>query len=166
MPDVKTLYDEDFVAWSQQQAEALRSTAKGGSNQQLDWENLAEEIESLGRSERRELRSRISTIIEHFTKLSHSPAFDPRNDWRQTVRRQRVEISRLLESSPSLRREIPDFALDEATGAITLALEDMNTRGELSPALQRVLKAKTYLDLFDYTPEQILGDWFPPEPKP
>jgi hypothetical protein len=71
MPDVKTLYDEDFVAWSEQQAEALRAAARTGSNQQLDWENLAEEIESLGRSQRRELRSRLSVIMEHLVKLEH-----------------------------------------------------------------------------------------------
>jgi hypothetical protein len=52
MPDVKTLYDEDLVAWARRQAEALRSAARTGSTQQLDWENLAEEIESLGRPEK------------------------------------------------------------------------------------------------------------------
>jgi len=53
MPNVKTLYDEDLVAWSRQQAEALRSAARTDSNQQLDWENLAEEIESLGQIEKK-----------------------------------------------------------------------------------------------------------------
>jgi len=48
MAGLKTLYDEDFAAWSKQQAEALRAAARGGSKQQLDWENLAEEIERLG----------------------------------------------------------------------------------------------------------------------
>jgi hypothetical protein len=55
MTAVKSLYDEDFFAWSQQQAH-------GGSNYELDWENLAEEIEGLARSERRELASRLSLI--------------------------------------------------------------------------------------------------------
>ncbi len=48
MTDLKTLYEEDTVAWSEQQAAALRAAARGGSNQPLDWENLAEEIEELG----------------------------------------------------------------------------------------------------------------------
>jgi Domain of unknown function DUF29 len=47
---ITTHYDEDFVAWSQQQAEALRAAARGGSNQVIDWQNLAEEIEGLGKS--------------------------------------------------------------------------------------------------------------------
>ena len=51
MSDVKTRYDEDFVAWSKEQA--LRVAVRSGSSQKLDWENLAEEVESLGFSERR-----------------------------------------------------------------------------------------------------------------
>ena len=47
MPDVKTLYDQDFVTWAEQQAEALRAAGRGTTNQPLDWENLAEEIEDL-----------------------------------------------------------------------------------------------------------------------
>ena len=55
MSDVKSLYDEDFVAWTQQQAKALRAAAGSRTNQPLDWENLAEEVEDLGKSVRREL---------------------------------------------------------------------------------------------------------------
>ena len=48
MDEAAALYKADFAAWSKNQADALRSAARGGSNQKLDWENLAEEIESLG----------------------------------------------------------------------------------------------------------------------
>ena len=65
MPATKTLYDEDFVRWSEEQSRALREAARSGVNLPLDWENLAEEVESLGRSQRRELRSRIAVILEH-----------------------------------------------------------------------------------------------------
>ena len=58
MTDLKTLYERDTVAWSEQQAAALqRPAARGGSNQPLDWENLAEEIEDLAKSLRLRLRS-------------------------------------------------------------------------------------------------------------
>ena len=77
MPDMKTLYDEDFVAWSRQQAEALRASAHGRTNQQLDWENLAEEIEGLGISQRSALASYIMRIIQYLAKLEFSPAIDP-----------------------------------------------------------------------------------------
>ncbi|MBV8094777.1 MAG: DUF29 domain-containing protein [Acetobacteraceae bacterium] len=99
-----TLYEQDFVLWTKAQSKALREAAAGG-NTALDWENLAEEIESLGRSERRELRSRIARIIEHLLKLEHSPAEAPRGGWKDTDRRERGEIELLLEDSSSLRQE-------------------------------------------------------------
>ena len=69
MAELRRLYDQDFVAWSKQQAEALRTAARSGSNQSLDWENLAEEIEDLGKSARRELHSQIRRIVGHLLKL-------------------------------------------------------------------------------------------------
>ena len=74
MTDARTLYDDDFVAWTEQQAEALRSASRGSTNQPVDWENLAEEIESLGKSDRRELHSQIYRIIRHLAKLSDGDA--------------------------------------------------------------------------------------------
>ena len=58
------LYDRDFAAWSTQQADALRAGARGGSNQVIDWQNLAEEIEGLGISQRSALGSQIRRIIQ------------------------------------------------------------------------------------------------------
>jgi hypothetical protein len=72
------LYEEDFVRWTEEQSSALRDAAGVGTNLPLDWENLAEEIESLGRSQRYELRSRLAVILEHLIKLEHSLAIDPR----------------------------------------------------------------------------------------
>ena len=63
MAKLSGLYDEDFVRWTEEQAAALRRAK--GSNLPLDWENLAEEIESLGKSDRRELRSQITRILRH-----------------------------------------------------------------------------------------------------
>jgi hypothetical protein len=67
MGTLNSLYDEDFVRWTEEQAAALRQAK--GSNLPLDWENLPEEIESLGRSDRRELRSQITRILRHLLKL-------------------------------------------------------------------------------------------------
>src|SRR5690348_15042634 len=106
MTAATTLYEEDTAAWAEQQAAALRAAARGGSNQLLDWENLAEEIEDLGKSLRIALKSQISRVILHQIKLMHSPASDPRRGWRRTIRQARDEIARILEDSPSLRREI------------------------------------------------------------
>jgi hypothetical protein len=165
MSDAGSLYEEDFFLWSKQQAKKLRSAAQTASNQQLDWENLAEEIESLGRFDKRELASRITTIIEHLVKLGHSPTDEPRHGWHQTIRRERRDVERILEDSPSLRREVALLIADETKHAVDDAIIDLSRREELSQALQQALKSRSYLDLFSFTPEQILGDWFPPEPR-
>jgi hypothetical protein len=81
------LYDEDFVRWTEEQSSALRDAAGVGTNLPLDWEHLAEEIESLGRSQRHELHSRLAVILEHLMKLEHSPAIDPRTGWMDTISR-------------------------------------------------------------------------------
>jgi hypothetical protein len=104
MPKGGELYDQDFLLWTVEQAAALRRSKD--SNLPLDWENLAEEIESLGTSQRAELISQIRRILRHFFKLEASPAVDLHAGWRMTVRDARVEIEDLLEASPSLRREI------------------------------------------------------------
>ena len=100
------LYQEDFVRWTEQQSSALRQAAGVGTNLPLDWENLAEEIESLGRSQRHEVRSRIAVIIEHLLKLEHSPAVDPRRGCIDTIGRERLNIEDLLQDSPSLRSQL------------------------------------------------------------
>jgi hypothetical protein len=74
MPKLKTLYDEDFVRWTEQQAAALRRAGSltaaeaRGSNAPLDWKNLAEEIARLGKSDRGELRSQITRILRHILR--------------------------------------------------------------------------------------------------
>src|ERR1700731_4020462 len=76
MPKTNELYDRDFFLWTQEQAAALRAVKN--SNLPLDWANLAEEIESLGKSERRQLRAQIGRNLRHLLRLEVSPALDPR----------------------------------------------------------------------------------------
>src|SRR3954465_662108 len=89
MSGTAELYDEDFLLWTQEQAKLLREAAGRRVNFPLDWENLAEEIESLGKSQSSELPSRLPPIIEHLLKLDYSNAREPRNAWRETVGRTR-----------------------------------------------------------------------------
>jgi hypothetical protein len=160
MAEAKTLYERDTAAWAEHQAAALRAAARGGSNQQLDWEHLAEEIEGLSKSLRLGLRSQISRIVQHLVKLRYSPASDPRNAWRRTIRQAREEIERILDDSPSLKPEIPTLIQKEVRRAIEYAIRDLEDHGETTrlqvPSLRRTR----------YTEEQVLGDWFPEEPKP
>jgi Domain of unknown function DUF29 len=106
MADLKTLYENDTAAWSEQQAAALRAAARGGSSQLLDWENLAEEIESLGISQRSALGSQIRRIIHHIMKLEYSRASEPRQRWEASVADARIEIEDLLERSLSLKHVV------------------------------------------------------------
>jgi hypothetical protein len=157
--DLKTLYEEDTAAWAENQATALRAAARDGSNQLLDWENLAEEIESLRKSLKYALRSQIFRTIHHLVKLEYSPAIDPRNGWRRTIRQARVEIGHILEDSPSLKHELASLISHEMKRAIEYAADDLQEFDKLSrlqlPSLRKVT----------YTPDQILGDWLPEEPK-
>lgn len=153
------LYEQDFFSWTQEQAKALRDRAESnGSNLPLDWENLAEEIESLGRSLRSSLRSHIRRIIRHLHKLQHSPAIDPRRGWEESVVESRVEIRDLLEDNPSLKREVANFVEQQNAEGLELALDDLERYGEYQAA--RALRSAATR----YTEEQILGPWFPGDP--
>ncbi|MGH7097880.1 MAG: DUF29 domain-containing protein [Stellaceae bacterium] len=156
MPDRPArLYDKDFVRWSEEQAAALHAAAQAGTNLPLDWDNLAEEVESLGISQRHELRNRIATIIEHLLKLEYLPATRPRNGWIATVGRARLQIERVLDDSPSLRREVPAIVASELPRTAKLVARMLQNRGEGVPELAARLAAT------NYTPEQVLGDWYP-----
>jgi hypothetical protein len=115
-----SLYDSDFHAWTQDQAMRLRRLLAERSNVDLDFENIAEEIESVGKSDRREVSSRLETILTHLLKIAYSPAFEPMNGWRGTVRTQRRDLLRILTQSPSLRA----FAAAELAQCHIAAVEE------------------------------------------
>ena len=150
MPKTNGLHDQDFLLWTKEQATALRRAAD--SNLPLDWENLAEEIESSGASQRAELNSQVRRVLRHLFKLEASPAVDPRAGWRATVRDARVEIEDLLETSPSLRREIDAVSKRQSTTAAKLAAHDLEDHGEPADAVW------ARLEKGGFTAEQVLGD--------
>ena|SRR5947209_5034046 len=158
MSDVKTLYEEDFFAWSQRQAKALRAAAGNRTNQLLDWENLAEEIEGLGASERSALGSHLMRIIQHFAKLEFSPAVEPRSGWKRTIRIARIQAERRLGENPSLRRQLRRIVERETRLGLEYAIADLEEHGEIDAVEANSLRR------LRYSVEQILGDWFPPEP--
>jgi len=146
------LYQQDFFRWTEEESRALRAAAARRINAPLDWENIAEEIESLGRAQRSELGSRILIIVEHLMKLQASPADAPRRGWRATVLRERGLVERLLIDSPSLRGAVGEmlaYAIPRARRVVGAELTD---HGEPSAALHAL----------DYTEDQVLGDWLPP----
>jgi hypothetical protein len=147
------LHDIDVVIWSERQAALLRRMAAGERvNDQVDWENVAEEIAALGISDRRELRSRVRTILAHLLKLQASPATEPRAGWYETVLEQRARLRTLLRDSPSLRSTLPAVIGEELPDARALAhaaLAHHKEQPRVDPA------GLTYAD------EQVLGPWMP-----
>jgi hypothetical protein len=152
-----SLYDSDLAAWSAEQARAIREAGQRRVNAPIDWENVAEEIESLGKSERLALRSRIGTVIEHLLKLQVSPATEPERLWRETVRRTRGDIADILKESPILRREVAGMVADQMTRMRALVRDTMADYGETP---------RQPLDAITFDEATVLCDWLPDRRQP
>lgn len=116
-------YDTDFYAWTQAQAQALRTRGAGGNA--LDYDNLAEEIETLGRSNERACESLIQRILEHLLKIEFIADPDCLRGWRKEISAFRRRLDRSL--SPSLRAHLPASLPDlyeAARERITFDIED------------------------------------------
>ena len=139
-------YDEDFAQWSARQAALLRE----GRFDQLDIENVAEEIESLGRSEKHEIKNRIEVLLVHLLKWQRQPEHRSRS-WAATIRHQREAIEDLIDESPSLRPYPAEVLAQRYTRARAKAAEETTI----------------FLDLFPtgcpFTIEQILDQAFLPD---
>jgi Domain of unknown function DUF29 len=96
------LYDEDFYAWTQQQAQVLRTHFKGDNR--LDVEHLAEEVEDLGKSELHAVESYVENVIEHLLKLDYSGWVEARAHWRAEIDAFRGSIERKI--TPRIRQQI------------------------------------------------------------
>ncbi|XFA73622.1 DUF29 domain-containing protein [Thermosynechococcaceae cyanobacterium Okahandja] len=141
---LSNLYETDFYAWTLAQAKLLKER----DFEHLDIPNLVEEIESLGKQQRQELRNRLGVLIGHLLKWDYQPEKRSKS-WRVTIREQRREILQLLKENPSLKPYLEE--------AIAPAHES---------GLDLVVK-ETPLDYGDlpencpYTPEQLFDPNFP-----
>jgi uncharacterized protein DUF29 len=100
---VKDLYDRDLFEWAVRNAELLRA----GRLEEADIDHIAEEIETMAGSQRRELRSRLRVLIAHLLKWQFQPGFRGPS-WRKTIRTQRVALGDLLQEAPSLRYQLQE----------------------------------------------------------
>jgi hypothetical protein len=145
-----TLYDDDFYAWTQEQAELLRRGGAGANR--LDVELIAEEIEDLGRSELHACQSLCEHIIEHLLKLEYSGLDEPAGHWRQEIVEWRLQLERKL-----TRSIVAKLNLDER---YRNALRLLRSFDEDAPGLMARIPAEC-----PYVLDQIVGsggeDWFP-----
>lgn len=115
-------YETDVVAWSNEQAAFIRA----GRFDMLDLEHIADEIEDVGKSERRELRNRMAVLLTHLLKWKHQP--ERRGSSRQkTIKTQRKEIAECIIDTPSLKPDIVNSDWWEKTWADTLTLATKET---------------------------------------
>ena len=139
-------YDTDFYSWTRHNAELLRQ----GKFSELDIENVAEEIESMGRRDKRELISRLAVLMAHLLKWAFQP--DRRcNSWLYTIKEQRIKVRKLLEESPSLKYEISLKVTEAYEESIIIASSETGLYEDKFPTES------------PFTFEQCLDDKFLPE---
>ncbi|XWK90552.1 MAG: DUF29 domain-containing protein [Phormidium sp.] len=116
---IVNLYETDFYAWTQRQVELLRKRDLNN----LDIENLIEEIDSLGKQEKRELVNRLGVLLGHLLKWEYQPNKRSRS-WVATIREQRYKVLKLLEENPSLKPYLPEAIAQAYQSALALAVRE------------------------------------------
>ena len=154
-----TLYDEDFVTWTERQAAALRAAAREGSNLPIDWENLAEEIEDVGKDALRSIQSLTELVILHCLKLACSPAVEPRRKWFEDVDLFRDQLGDRLAQNHAIRARYDRVVEGEFSRATRKAERTFRRYGEESalPLLARWRER-------GITAAEVLEDGLYPEP--
>lgn len=121
-------YEKDFYAWALHSAELMRE----GKLSEVDIKNVAEEIESMGKSERRELINRLAVLLAHLLKWQFQP--DRRgNSWKYTIKTQRFEVTELLNDSPSLKYELSKQLEHAYEKALLIAVNETDLSQDIFP---------------------------------
>lgn len=141
-----SLYEQDFHAWALQQAELLRTRQLDCA----DLDNIAEEIESMARSEKRELTSRLTVLLLHLLKWQYQPGFRSRS-WQLTIKGQRRSVSRHMKENPSLKSYL-DQSMSDAYGDATIEAQRETGLG-----------AETFPVTCPFTFDQAINDDFWPD---
>ena len=138
-------YDQDLHAWAMSNAALLRQ----GRSSEADLENIAEELEAMGRSERRQLESRLEILLAHLLKWSHQPVRCGKS-WQYTIEEQRRKVQRVLRDNPSLQARFTDTLADAYQDAVLLAARETG------------LDKQSFPTNCPYTDQQILAlDYWP-----
>lgn len=160
MSDVKTrhrpaiAYEADFYAWSKDQSARLRELRPNS----IDWENIAEEIETLGRSEKREIESRLGVLLLHLLKWLKQPE-RRKFGWRATIIEQRRQLARSTQENPSLadypRRILADeYEIARLKAADETGLNDTDFPESCPFTIEQVLDPSFWPDTIRQGPDE------------
>ena len=145
MSTVAENYDTDFYQWANTQAQLLRS----GNLELADIEHIAEEIESMGKSEKRELISRLEVLLTHLLKWKYQPVRQSRS-WKLTIEGQRYHIENHLGDNPSLKNKLSEV------------MESAYHSARISAASETNLEKNVFPESLPWSYEQIMDDDFWP----
>ena len=123
------LYERDYYSWALNQARALQERRI----EELDWENLAEEVEDLARRDAHSLRSQLARLLAHLLKWQLQPTRRT-NSWRGSIRGARDAIRELLDESPGLKPRLPELFQRAYRAGVNLAVEETNLNESRFPA--------------------------------
>jgi hypothetical protein len=140
------LYDTDFYGWVNQQVQLLRS----GKLTEVDMDNLAEEIEDMGKNLLRVLESRLEILLIHLLKWQYQPSHRGKS-WQVTIVEQRLALAKHLRKNPSLKPKVPN--------AITESYADAVIRASVETGLPK----KTFPATCPYSFEEVMDENFWPE---
>jgi hypothetical protein len=140
-PKIKqSVYDRDFFVWTQETARAIAE----GRWDDIDRAALIDEVESLGKRDRREVESRLGVIVLHMLKIKYQPERFTRT-WKDSISEQRYQLGLVLQDSPSLKAKLPEL------------LEDAYNHARAAAANETGLDIGAFPEICEWTLAEILG---------
>jgi hypothetical protein len=142
--ELADLYEHDYYTWTGAQAQALRERKVS----RLDWENLAEEVEDLGKAERHRLESHLESLLMHLLKWAYQPQRRSRS-WRNSIEEHRFRADKVLRENPGLKSKLPEILAGAYEGARFAARKetglDLSIFAELCPwSLDDVMRSDSW----------------------
>jgi hypothetical protein len=139
-------YNLDFYGWTQEQAALL----KAGRLNDLDIINLIEEVETMGRSEKRALESRLTVLLVHLLKWKYQPNRRGKS-WTLTIIGQRIKLLRVIKDNPGLKPQLPEL------------INDAYSLAKVNAAKETKLDIEIFDSACPWTFEQLIDDSFYPD---
>lgn len=135
---LKNLYQQDFNLW----VDEIKNKLENRELKDMDWDNLIDEVEDMGKSEKRSLESYLERLIEHILKLNYWESERERNGrhWKAEIVNFRNRIKRLLKRSPSLKRYLEDIYEEVFQDAVASRQIEFNIPKNNFIELEQILK--------------------------